>query len=227
MHGVEIVGVSDGIDTGRRGATMHVGLKGLMNTLYLERLAFPSKGTRRGPLRLGWAVSTVQVMLRNEKYARVWVWNKTRFLKDPESGRRRPVERPRHEWVTQERPELRIIEPALWASVQARLVQMEQTYGAGGGRPPRGDAHVAYSKYLLSGLVRCASCGARMIAQTATRRRRGRVYRYGWYRCGFAASKGPAVCGHGVWYSQDRLEATLIGRFRDATVPGCDDAGAG
>jgi site-specific DNA recombinase len=300
LRGVDIIGVSDGIDTGRRGATMHVGLKGLMNNLYLEdlgekthrgllgqlarglsaggklfgyrtvpvpgeapagsrklpvrfeidpdeaeivrrifgayavgrsmkaiahqrnaeRIPFPAKDTKRGPVRRGWAVSTIQVMLRNDKYAGLWVWNKTRFLKDPETGRRRPVERPRHEWVIQERPELRIIDPPLWAAVQARLAQMEQSYGViGGGRPPRGDAHVAYSKYLLSGLLRCAACGARMIAQTATRRRRGKVYSYGWYRCGFAANKGPTVCGHRVWYRQDRLEAALVGRFREAITP--------
>ena len=165
LKGVELVGVSDGIATGQRGAKMHVAVKGLVNELYLDdlrdkthrglsgsvarglsaggrlygyrtvpvtreakpsdrgtparfevetgeaeivreifrayaqgrsmkaiaqdlnqrRIPFPAKDTRRGPARLGWAVSTVRVILRNEKYAGVWVWNKTRFLKDPDS----------------------------------------------------------------------------------------------------------------------------------------------
>src|SRR6185503_6253624 len=60
-----------------------------------------AKDTRRGPARLGWAVSTVRVILRNEKYASVWVWNPTRYLKDPDSGRRRPIRRPADEWIRQ------------------------------------------------------------------------------------------------------------------------------
>jgi len=45
---------------------------------------------------------------------------------------------------------------------------------------------VAYSPYLLSGLLRCGCCGARMVAQTTTRKKGGDIYRYGVYRCGFA-----------------------------------------
>jgi Recombinase zinc beta ribbon domain len=76
-----------------------------------------------------------------------------------------------------------------------------------------------YSRYLLTGLVRCAVCGARMRAQTAVKRKRDRVYRAGWYRCSFAADKGPTVCGHRVWYRQDRLEGALLAKFREAMTP--------
>jgi hypothetical protein len=44
---------------------------------------------------------------------------------------------------------------------------------------------------------------ATLIAQRTTRRKGGRVYGYGWYRCSFAARKGPAICGHGAWYRQN------------------------
>jgi site-specific DNA recombinase len=194
-------------------------MKAIAHRLNLEGVPFPAKDTKRGPVRRGWAVSTIQVMLRNEKYAGLWIWNKSRFLKDPTTGRRRPVARPPHEWVKQDRPDLCIVERDLWAAVQARINQLEETYGVTPGGPPRGGAHVAYSKYLLSGLVRCASCGARMVAQTATRRRNGRIHRYGWYLCGFARNKGPAVCGHRISYRQDRLESALINQFREAMTP--------
>jgi hypothetical protein len=59
-------------------------MKAIAQDLNQRRIPFPAKDTRRGPARLGWAVSTVRVILRNEKYAGVWVWNKTRFLKDPD-----------------------------------------------------------------------------------------------------------------------------------------------
>ena len=63
-----------------------------------------------------------------------------------------------------------------------------------------------------------------MRAQTAIKRKRGHLYRAGWYRCSFAADKGPAVCGHRVWYRQDRLEGALIAQFREAMTPPIVDA---
>lgn len=299
LRGIDLVGVSDGVDTSRRGAAVHIALKGVMNAIYLDDLAakthrglegrvvrgmspggrlfgyrtvsvpdeshagkrdaptrfeidereadvvrrifrdysagrsmkaiahrlnaegipFPAKDTKRGPARRGWAVSTIQVMLRNEKYAGVWVWNRTRFLKDPDTGRRRPVPRPPDEWIRQERPALRIVDPDLWAAVQARAKYVEEAFGYGPGRPPRGGARVAYSLHLLAGVLRCGVCGARMVAMTATRKKADRTYRYGWYRCGFARDKGPAVCAHGAWYRRERLEGALLGKFREATTP--------
>ena len=181
---------------------------------------FPAQATQRGPHRRGWAVSSIRVILRNEKYAGHWVWNKRRFLKDPDTGRRRALPRPPDEWIRQERPELRIIEATLWDAVQQRRAFVENTYGVGPGRPPRGGAHVAYSPYLLSGVLRCGGCGARMVAQTTTRQKGSDVYRYGVYRCGFAKTKGPAVCAHGIGYRQERLEGALLAKFREAmTAP--------
>jgi DNA invertase Pin-like site-specific DNA recombinase len=256
LRGVELVGMSDGIATGRQGAKMHLAVKGLVNELYLDdlrdkthrglsgsvfrglsaggrifgyrtvpvpreakpndrgaparfeveageaaivreifhayahrrsmkaiaqdlnqrRIAFRAKNTKRGPTRLGWAVSTIRVILRNEKYAGVWVWNKTRFLKDPDSGRRRPIRRPPDEWMRQDRPELRIVDPDLWSAVQRRLAFVAEAFGCRPGRPPRGRAAGAYSPYLLSGLLRCALCGARMVGQTFRRRKGPHVY---------------------------------------------------
>jgi site-specific DNA recombinase len=297
LKGIELIGVSDGIATGRQGAKVHLAVKGLMNELYLDDLRdkthrgltgsvsrhlspggriygyrtvpvptearpgakrvparyeieaaeaevvrrifrdyasgrslkaiahalnaegvlFPAKDTKRGPVRRGWAVSTIGVILGNEKYAGTWIWNKTRFLKDPETGRRRPVRRPEVEWVRQARPDLRIVEPTLWTAVQSRHELLRETGTALAHRRPRGGDRVVYSSYLLSGLVRCGWCGARMIAQRTTRRKGGRVYPYGYYRCSFAAHKGPAVCGHGTWYRQEPLEHLLLERFRAAT----------
>lgn len=181
---------------------------------------FPAQETERGPHRRGWAVSSVRVILRNEKYAGIWVWNKRRFIKDPDTGRRRALPRPAEEWIRQEHAALRVIDGDLWQAVQQRLAFVEQTYGVGPGRPPRGGAHVAYSPYLLSGVLRCGGCGARMVAQTTTRKKGPNVYRYGVYRCGFAKTKGPAVCTHRAGYRLERLEGALLAKFREAmTAP--------
>jgi DNA invertase Pin-like site-specific DNA recombinase len=292
LHGIDLVGVSDGIDTSRRGATAHVALKGVMNALYLEDLAdkthrglegrivgglsaggrclgyrtvpipappgsraksrparvdIDPDGARvvvrifqeyaRGqsfkaiafalnadgvppPGRRGWPASSVRAILLNEQYAGHVVWNRTRFVKDPDApGRRRPIARPSEEWIRQERPELRIIEPALWDAVQARLRFVREAFGCRPGRPARGRASLAYSPALLSGLLHCAACGARLVSQTFRRRKAGREYAYGWYRCGAVATKGPTVCAHRTGYHRDVMEEAIVAKFRDAMRP--------
>lgn len=206
-----------------REYTQSRSMKAIAHALNAEGLPFPAKDTKRGPARRGWAASAIHTILHNEKYAGMWVWNRTRFLKDPDTGRRRPVPRPPEEWVRQERPELRIVDPELWAAVQARLAFVSEAFGFRAGRPRGGRASTAYSGYLLSGIVRCGACGARMVGQSGTRRKGARLYRSARYVCGFAASKGPAVCRHSVGYRRDRLEAALLGRFRGAmTAPMLD-----
>ena len=96
---------------------------------------------------------------------------------------------------------------------------MEHAYGVGLRRPSRGAAHMMYSLYLLSGVLRCGECGARMIAQTATRKKGTEVYRYGWYRCSFARAKGPAICSHRTGYRRERLEGALLAKFHEAMTP--------
>jgi hypothetical protein len=137
--------------------------------------------------------------------------------------RGRPVARPPAEWIRQDRPDLCIVEDALWQAVQTRPEQLRGAFGSPR-RPPRGGARPMYSRYLLAGLLRCAVCGARMRGQTMVRRNRATVYRAGWCRCGFAADKGPTVCGHRVWYRQDRLEGALVAKSREAMTQPIVDA---
>jgi DNA invertase Pin-like site-specific DNA recombinase len=299
LGGIVLIGVSDGIDTSRPGASVQIAVKGFTNAVYLDDLSykthrglmglvedglstggklfgyrtvpmpdqpgavkrqvrarievdpveaeivrrifsdyagglsmekiahalnrdgvpFPAKDTKRGLVRRGWAVSTIHTILHNEKYVGVWTWNKRRFLKDPDTERRRSIPRPPEEWKRKERPELRIIEPALWETVQARFAEIRRSFGAGPGRPPRNGAGSLYSQHLLSGVLSCKPCGARMTVQPSQRRKGGKGYRYAYYRCSFAKTKGPAICGHGSLYRQDRLEAAIIAKFREATTP--------
>jgi DNA invertase Pin-like site-specific DNA recombinase len=181
-----------------------------------EGVHFPAQETQRGPHRRGWAVSAVRVILRNEKYSGVWVWNKRCFIKDPDTGRRRALPRPPEDWIRREHAERRIIDAALWEAVQERLA-FEKTYGVGPGQPPRGGAHVAYSSYLLSGVLRCGGCGARMVAQTTTRKKGTDVYRYGvpvWVR---------QDQGTGGLYARDGVPPRAAGGGIASEVPRGDD----
>jgi DNA invertase Pin-like site-specific DNA recombinase len=114
-------------------------MKSIAAKLNAEDVPFPAKVTRRGPTRRGWAVSTIHTILMNEKYRGQWVWNKTMFVKDPETGKRTPVARPTDDWVVEERPDLAIVDADLWTRVQARLTVVRQAYGATGKQTrPRG-----------------------------------------------------------------------------------------
>jgi hypothetical protein len=91
-------------------------------------------------------------MIRNERYLGRLTWG--RAAKGYRGGTkvRRPAPEPT--WTVTEKPELRIIDDELWASVQARL-KTKTRFGRPGptGSPP---------KYLLSGFGVCGTCGGRL-----------------------------------------------------------------
>jgi site-specific DNA recombinase len=220
--GVRLIGVSDGLDTGRKGHKAEVGLRGIMGELYLDDLrdkthrgltgralagasagglpygyTVTSVGQRaiddaqaavvrrifaeyiagRSPRAIAtglnrdgiassrgstWAMTAIRGDLRrgigilaNPIYVGRQVWNRSRWIKHPDTGRRVRQERPRDEWVTTEHPELAIVDVATWNAAQARMGALGKDSGTPGpGRPPR---------HLLSGLLRCGECGGPMV----------------------------------------------------------------
>ena len=193
-------------------------MKAVAVGLNAESVPFPSQATRRGPMRRGWAVSTIHTILMNEKYRGRWVWNKTTFIKDPETGRRAAIPRPPDQWIIEDRPDLAIVDGALWARVKGRLQAVRAAYGVTDAqRRPRGQAPLLYSPHLCSGLLRCALCGARITIQTSQRKKNGVVYRYGRYRCSFHVAKGPSVCSNGMSIRQDVLDTALLQKFTNAS----------
>ena len=91
-------------------------------------------------------------ILNNELYAGRIIYNRQRFLKHPETGKR--IARPNleREWVTKDVPELRIIGDDLWERVQA----IKQRYSSRWGNKRRS------KKRLFSGLLKCGCCGGGM-----------------------------------------------------------------
>ena len=86
----------------------------------------------RGPQGALWSPSTIHGnpkrgtgILHNELYVGRMVWNRQRFLRDPETGKRVARPNPRSEWITKVVPELRIIDDELWQGVQARYATVQ------------------------------------------------------------------------------------------------------
>ena len=152
-------------------------------------------------------------ILGNQIYNGRMVWNKTKWQKDPVNGRRRRTQRPPSEWVISDHPELKIIDDDLWAEAQSRAQaarhktrQRKSSEGRGsGGREP---------KYVLSGLLMCGTCGAKLIVCD--------YYRYG---CSANKDRGDTVCPDKGRYRRDLLEHALLeGVKRDLLSPAAWEA---
>jgi site-specific DNA recombinase len=106
-----------------------------------------------GPRGGVWNASTIagsrkraNGVLMNALYAGRIVWNRQRFIKDPETGRRVSRPNPESEWLTTDVAALRIVDEATFAKAQEIKAQR------GGER-----RYTAYPRHLLSG---CLSAGA-------------------------------------------------------------------
>ncbi len=155
-----------------------------------------------------WAVSALvgdqkrgAGLLNNELYAGRVVWNRRQWLKDPETGKRRYVDRPREEWQTREVPELRIVPAELWEQVRSRARRGPKN----GSRDGRGAA----PRTLFSGVLRCVHCGGPMVAVDR--------YRYG---CNINHDRGATVCPNPLRVRRADVERRLLAELRADLLSG-------
>src|SRR5690606_5400467 len=80
-----------------------------------------------GPSNKAWGPSTIHGnpdrgtgILNNELYIGRLVWNRLRYIKDPQTGKRVSRLNPESEWIIQDVPELRVVDQDLWDKVKAR-----------------------------------------------------------------------------------------------------------
>jgi len=119
----------------------------------------------RGPRGALWSPSTIHGnpergigVLHNELYIGRLVWNRQRFLKDPDTGKRVARVNPPSEWITKDVPELRIIDDEVWQAVQTRYASIQRKWKAG--QKGRRFNQFRRPKYLFSSLTKCGECGA-------------------------------------------------------------------
>ena len=88
--------------------------------------ALPAKNR----LHRAWSRYTVWEMLRNERYRGVLVWNRTKKVRNPETGRKISKSRPESERVRVEVPELRIVPEELWQAVHDMIAHVKDAHGS-------------------------------------------------------------------------------------------------
>lgn len=142
-----------------------------------------------------WAVSALYGspkkgtgILNNSLYVGTYIWNRSTWVKDPDTKKRQRFERPESEWRRRDMPELRLVPDEHWNAARARLNRRRS-----GGKPP---------KTLFSGLLRCGVCGGAVVAVSQ--------YDYG---CAARKDRGPSVCA-GVRASRKLTEENVIERVR-------------
>ena len=91
-----------------------------------EAVAGPS-GTAWGPSTIHGNPDRGTGILNNELYVGKLVWNRLRYIKDPETGKRVSRPNPESEWITQDVSDLRIIADDLWQAVKARQKSLRST----------------------------------------------------------------------------------------------------
>lgn len=151
-----------------------------------------------GPRGGLWRVSTLignperlNGTLNNPIYRGKLTFNRQRFSKDPDTGRRIARRNPPEIWITEDHPELRIVSEELWIAVAVR-------------REALGKHHKLHNyrrhKTLLSGLVRCEECGAPMTKSGD------------YFRCTGHLNSG--TCGNTQGVKVSRLESGVITALR-------------
>jgi len=154
-----------------------------------------------GPKGTGWTQSSINGnrrrgigILNNEIYIGVLVWNRQRFIKDPETGKRVPRFNPEEEWIRVDVPELRIVAQEMWDKVKERQRELpEQKEQFWKSQRPR---------YLLSGLLKCGCCSGGFVKAN-----------HGRYGC--ATSKNKGTCDNTLKIEQDRLEQLVLKTLRN------------
>lgn len=162
--------------------------------------------------RPSWSPTAIREMLLNPLYAGDRIFNRSEWIKDHETGKRRRFLRPESEWVRKECPELAVISRATHAAVQAEMRRRSQVAPyerkPDGGHiattlPGRG--HRGPSRHVLSGFLECATCGGSFHAQNGAER----------YGCGWHRGRGPIVCASSLTVRRTALEDRIFGAIRE------------
>lgn len=132
-------------------------------------------------------------ILRNPIYGGKLVWNRTRMVRDPDTGKRLSRMNPESEWQRADVPHLRIVDDETLAAVAARIDRRKVTEFT-----PR-------SKRMLSGLLRCGKCGGGMVIDGQTEGK-PRI------RCSRQRESG--VCDHSRKYPLQVIEGAVLDALR-------------
>ena len=163
-----------------------------------------------GPRGGEWNASTIRGdpkklvgILNNPLYRGRLVWGRREWRKNPDSDRRERRYRLRDasEWIEVDMPDLRIVDDVLVSRVQDELQRRSRPVGE------RANGSLKRARHLLSGLIKCGSCGANHTLV-------GKDY----YRCSRNRERGTCADATSVRL-RDVEEAVLAGLQTELLTP--------
>lgn len=163
----------------------------------LNERSVPSPGSSWNRVRRranGWMGSGIRSMLRNPIYVGEVIWNQSQWVKDPDTGTRKRIDRAEKEWIRHVDESLRIVDQETWDKVAARIASHKPV-----------TRHSGRAKYLLSGLLRCHACGAHYILADARS-----------YAC--SGHIGGKACKNTSRVRRDVLEGKLLGEIKTSLL---------
>jgi site-specific DNA recombinase len=169
-----------------------------------------------GPFGHSWGDTTIRGhasrgngIVNNELYIGMLVWNRQRFIKDPNTGKRVSRPNPDVKWIRAEVPALSIVEDELWQRVKLRQAELAKQFEATtkGVRAARAERLNGLRRpaFLLSGLLICGCCGGRYGIVVNDR-----------YGCLGHFRKG--ICDNGRTVRRDDIERRVLAGLTDKLV---------
>ena len=153
-----------------------------------------------GPTGKAWGPSTIYGnrergtgIINNELYVGRLIWNRLRYVKDPQTGKRISKLNEEQDWIIQEVPDLRIVDESLWQAVRTRQGSLNKQ-GKKFWQQQR-------PKNLFSGLIKCGCCGGgySMVSQTHL-------------GCSTARNKG--TCSNRKTIKREQLEQDVLNALK-------------
>jgi hypothetical protein len=120
------------------------------------------------------------------------IWNRRRYVKNPDTGRRISRLNPKADWIIREIPSLRIVNDELWNAAKDRQSATRRTITRTG--------NIGFARrpqYLFSGLSKCGVCGAGFIMAGRNR-----------LACFAAREKG--TCDNRLTIRRDEVETRVL-----------------
>jgi len=139
-------------------------------------------------------------ILNCELYIGRLVWNRQRFIKDLQSGKRQARLNPSKDWIVEEVPQHRIIDNKLWARAKTRQGDRVMKNGE---IPTGANLNQRHrNQFLLSGLIKCEVCQSNYI-----------VVGKDTYGCGTHRTKGTCANDHRL--NRHEIEAKVLSGLKE------------
>jgi site-specific DNA recombinase len=173
--------------------------------LNAEKIAPPK------PTSIGWRTGPLDNILRNEKYIGKWIFNKSHYSINPDTGRRVQKVNARDEWIIHQREDLRIIPQEIWDKVHKRFDENQQMRRK---KAPTREQQIFGKRNrvdnlgLLTGVIVCSECGGACALVTGTRG--------GYYGCVEAHRHG--TCKHKFLLKKTKAEAAVVEYIKEKFV---------